>query len=136
MSGRELYIPWLLALATGTWFGLMAHRAGRNWFLWAFSGALFALVTTTLVLGLGEAAFIPMTVGAHRVFLARAAGVAVLIIVVVGWMVTGSLHGQQARLWKRVTQPPGTAAEMPPASGTESKVQAPKQVTKQAPKRG
>jgi hypothetical protein len=90
-------IAWWLALATALWFGLMAAKAQRAWGLWTVGGGLFALVTTTIVLGLEEAAFIPFSSREDALFHWRAIGISILIVLVFGWLFTMGLH-QQHRL--------------------------------------
>jgi hypothetical protein len=92
-KGKSMHqLPWLTSLATAVWFGFMAYRAGRNWALWVVGGALFALVTTTLVLGVAEAAFIPLSHDAMVRFQALTAFVAVLVVAVAGWLFTLDLQ--------------------------------------------
>ena len=54
-------VPWPVAALTAVWFGFMAYKAGKNAVLWGIGGGVLALVVTTLVMGLGQAAFIPFT---------------------------------------------------------------------------
>lgn len=86
--------PWWLALATGFWFALVAQRAGRSWILWAISGALFALVTATLILGLGSAMTIPFSDHARTVAQTEWAIAVVLVIAVLGLLFTLGLCRQ------------------------------------------
>ncbi len=95
-------IAWLLALATALWFGLMAFKAHRAWGLWAVGGGLFALVTTTIVLGLEEAAFIPFSSREAALFHWRAVGISILIILVFGWLFTMGLHQQHRIIGKAI----------------------------------
>ena len=53
--------PWLMACAGAAWFGWIAFRTNRNWISSAITGALFALVITTFVFGLGQATAIPFS---------------------------------------------------------------------------
>ncbi len=91
---------WVLALATALWFGLMALKAHRAWGLWAVAGGLFALVTTTIVLGLEEAAFIPFSSREAALFHWRAVGISILIILFFGWLFTAGLHQQHRPIGK------------------------------------
>ena len=112
-------IPWLLALLTALWFGLMAWQAGRSWILWAVSGAVFGLVTATLILGLARAMTIPFS--DHE----RSAGqtewtVAVIIVVaLLGWLLTLGLHRHHLALWKLTSSTPQPTSTM--AGTTDSK---------------
>ena len=73
-------IPWLLSAGTAIWFGVMAYRANRRWFLWAFGGALLSLVVSTIVLGLCNAVFIPMSHHAYVVLRVESVALAVLAV--------------------------------------------------------
>jgi hypothetical protein len=94
-------IPWPVAAAAAVWFGVMAYKAQKNCVLWAIGGGLMALVLTTLVLGLGQAAFIPYTSEEQALFRMKLAGLALLIVLCVGWWFTGSLHPQLLAPWKQ-----------------------------------
>jgi hypothetical protein len=85
-------LPWLTSLGAAVWFGIMAYRGGRNWALWVVGGALFGLVTTTLILGVAEAAFIPLSHDALVHFHVVIAIVAVLVVAVLGWLFTLDLQ--------------------------------------------
>jgi hypothetical protein len=91
---------WLLALGTGVWFGAMALRAGRNCFAWALGGALFGLVAATLVLGIWHSTFLPMSHEAYAKFHVESVASATLVILVVGWLSTASLHRHPQRIWQ------------------------------------
>jgi len=98
-------LPWSFSLATAIWFGMMARRAGRNWVPWALGGALFALVTTTVILGVSQAAFIPLSHGAVVRFRIKTVAAACLIVGFLGWLLTLSL--QRWRLGARQERKPG-----------------------------
>jgi hypothetical protein len=85
-------IPWPVALATALWFGVMAARSEKNGVLWAIGGGLLGLLVTSIVLGLGQATFMPFCTEAITPFRLRTAGLAILLILCVGWLFTGSLH--------------------------------------------
>ena len=74
-------IPWLLSIGMAIWFAVMAHRAHRRWFLWALGGALSSLVISTIVLGLCDAVFIPMSHKAYVIFRIESVALAVLAVV-------------------------------------------------------
>lgn len=86
--------PWWLALATGFWFALVAQRAERNWVLWAISGALFAVVTATLILGLGCAMTIPFSDHARTVAQTEWIVAVISVIAVLGLLFTLGLCRQ------------------------------------------
>ncbi len=85
-------IAWLLAALTAIWFGLLAWRAERSWVLWAVGGALFGLLTTLFVFGLGQAASIPYSTEEAGRFHMKEIGISVLLIVVLGILFTLGLY--------------------------------------------
>lgn len=103
------FLPWLAAVVTALWFGWLARRNGVGWVLWACGGACFGLVTTAIVLGLGEAAFIPMSHAAVVHFKIRCVSVTVILLAALGWIFTAGLHGHHLPLlrWaqRRFTKP-------------------------------
>jgi hypothetical protein len=96
-------VPWLFSLGTAVWFGIMAYRARRNWLLWASGGAVFALLTTTIIMGIGEAAFVPVSYEAEVRFRIEVVGMAILTVGFLGWLFTFDLHRRPFALlgWKR-----------------------------------
>jgi hypothetical protein len=108
-------IPWPVAAATATWFGVMAYKARKNSVLYAIGGGLVGLVITTLVMGLGQAAFIPFTSGEESMFRMKMAAVALLIVVCIGWWFTGSLHPRLLTPWRRIQEAPKDAGGALPA---------------------
>jgi hypothetical protein len=106
-------IPWPVAAITAIWFGVMAFKARKNAALWAIGGGLLGLVVTTLVMGLGQAAFIPYTSGQESMFRVKIAAFAIFVVFCLGWLFTGSLHPHLLTPWKR-------AEEMPQAAPKEA----------------
>ena len=104
-------IPWPIAAATAAWFGLMAYKAGKNCVVWAIGGGLMALVATTLVVGLAQATFIPYYTGEIATLRLKVAVAAVLLVLCLGWLFTGTLHQHIRELLKRGTE---SAAKVPP----------------------
>jgi hypothetical protein len=101
-------IPWLLAVATAVWFGWMARSYQRNWVPWVVAGGLFALVSTTLVLGLAQAALIPLSHELEVAFRIKSVVAALVIIVIVGGIVAWRLQAaEDAKI-------PTSAATAPP----------------------
>jgi hypothetical protein len=94
-------LPWLFSLATAVWFGVMAYRARRSWLLWALGGALFALVTTTMIEGVGKAAFIPLSDEAVVMFRIKLAAVSAFNVVFLGWLLTLSLQRRKLVYWRQ-----------------------------------
>ena len=110
-------IPWPVALATAVWFGVMAARSDKNFVLWAIGGGLLGLVVTTIILGLGQATFMPFSTEAITPFRLRTAGLAILLILGVGWLFTGSLHRHLLASLKRTA---ASAPETPPKPSATS----------------
>jgi len=104
-------IPWPVAAATAAWFGFMAHKAGKNWVVWAIGGGVLALVVTTTVVGLAQATFIPYYTGEIVTLRLKVAGLAVLLVFCLGWLFTGTLHQHIVELLKRREQ---AAPAVPP----------------------
>ena len=83
--------PWVLACGAAIWFGLLAVKAGKSWVLWALAGGLFGLVSSTCVLGLGQATGIPFSDSERTALEIRWTLAAVAIVAVVGGLFTWSL---------------------------------------------
>ena len=109
-------IPWPVAVVAAIWFGVMAHKSGKNRVVWAIGGGLLALVAATLVLGLGQATFIPFDSEEVIPFRVKAAVLAILLVVCLGWLFTGSLHQQLRASLKRTAAPAPEAPTRPPAT--------------------
>jgi hypothetical protein len=125
-------IPWLLALAAGVWFGFMAWRAGRNALLWGLGGALFALVSSTILFGLGQASAIPFSDAELGTLHIKWTLAAVLMIFVLGWLFTMPLHRIHVMLWKAANKTaPGTPLTTA-TPRTEPRAEAPKPGSKKA----
>ena len=84
-------VPWAFSLATAIWFGLMARRADRSWLLWGIGGAFLALASSTIVLGVSEAVFIPLSHEACVHSRIGSVAAAALTVGALGWLVTLSL---------------------------------------------
>jgi hypothetical protein len=112
-------IPWPVALATAAWFGVMAYKAGKSTVLWAIGGGLMGLVVTTIVLGLGQATFLPFYSGETAPFRLKMAGLAILLVGFAGWLFTGTLHRHLLAAFKSrsAPPPPPAAPAKPPATG-------------------
>jgi hypothetical protein len=115
-------VPWPVAVATAVWFGVMAYKAGKNTVLWGIGGGVLALVITTIVMGLGQAAFIPFTSEQQSMFRIKIAGLAIFIVLCLGWLFTGSLHPHLLAPWKRWKE---TAKEPPKQPPTAAPAKAP-----------
>src|SRR6266853_1608889 len=93
-------IAWLFSLVTALWFGVMARRAHRNWLLWGVAGGVFALANSTIVFGLSEAAFIPLSEDANVHFRKVTTSTAAGIVGSLGWLFTLSLQRWHLGHWK------------------------------------
>lgn len=93
MEGAMQMLPWMFAAGAAVWFGVMAGRAGRNWWSWAAGGAVLGLVATTLVRGLGEAVFLPLSHEAVVLFRVKTVAAAFGIVALLGWLFTLGLQG-------------------------------------------
>ena len=100
-------VPWPVAAATAVWFGVMAYKAGKNAVLWGIGGGVMALIVTTLVMGLGQAAFIPFTSAEQSMFRIKIGALAIFIVLCLGWLATGSIHPHLLAPWKRAKGNPG-----------------------------
>ena len=110
-------IPWPVAVATAIWFGMMAYKSGKNCVLWSIGGGLLGLVVTTIVLGLGQATFIPFSTEEIAPFRLKMAGLAILLVLFAGWLFTGSLHRHLLASLKRSAATPTEAPPKPTATG-------------------
>jgi hypothetical protein len=108
-------IPWPIAAATAAWFGLMAYKAGKNCVVWAIGGGVLALVVTTIVVGLGQATFLPFDSEQVGPFRMKVAALAILLVLGLGWLFTWSLHQRLRASWKRSPEAPADVAAKPPA---------------------
>ena len=92
MSGTLLLAPWALCLAAAIWFGWMARGAGRNWILWALGGGMFALLASTIVIGLMHAGIIALSHDAQTLLDFGSVALAGVMVMVLGWFFTDNLH--------------------------------------------
>ena len=117
MENNEIigWIPWPVALAAAGWFVVMATKAGKNRVLWALGGGMLGLVVTTLVVGLGQATFIPFYSSAVAPFRMKAAVLAILLVAGIGWLFTGTLHRHLLASLKPTSAPPPEVPTKPPA---------------------
>jgi hypothetical protein len=114
-------IPWPVAIATALWFGFMAYKSGKSLVLWAIGGGLLGLIVTTIVLGLGQATFIPSYAAEIAPFRFKATALAILIVAGVGWLFTGTLHRRLLSL-EKPSATPATPAAMPAPPALSRKV--------------
>jgi len=120
-------VPWPVAAATAIWFAVMAYKAGKNAVLWGIGGGVLALVVTTLVMGLGQAAFIPFTSAEQSMFRVKIGALAIFIVLCLGWLFTGSIHPHLLAPWKRGKGIPGELPKQTaPAAPAKSSGAAPR----------
>ena len=93
-------IPWIITIITALWFGFMAHRGERNWVLWGLGGGLFALVTSTIIFGLGHASSFPFSEHERSSLQVKWSVISFLLVGIIGWLLTLSLHRQHLLLWR------------------------------------
>jgi len=117
-------VPWLLAVVTAIWFGFVGHRAERNFVLWSLGGGLFALVASTIVLGLGYAAAMPFSDQERTKLHLRWTGEAVVLIGILGWLFTFGLHRQGLRFADHAK--PSATTTQPPPGRLGASLEAPK----------
>ena len=103
-------IPWLLSVATALGFAFMAFRAKQGFIAWAVAGGILGLVTATIIMGLGHAAYISMSDAAGHSFRIKSALLSVVAIVALGWLFTLSLHQHHLVLWRLIRRSPGPEA--------------------------
>jgi len=110
------WIPWPVAAATAIWFGVMAYKSAKNFVLWSMGGGLLGLLLTTIVMGLGQATFIPFYTQEIAAFRLKLAAVAVILVLGVGWLFTGTLHRRLLASWKRKSESTPEPPADPPAA--------------------
>ena len=115
-------IPWAVTAATAAWFGMMAFKAGKSTVLWAIGGGLMGLIVTTVILGLGQATFIPFSTQEIAPFRLKVVGLAILLVACIGWLFTGGLHRHLLAFLKPQSAPPP-----PPATPAKPPATSPKQ---------
>ena len=106
-------IPWLLCVATGVWFALMAFRAKEGILGWAVAGAVLGLVTSTIIMGLGHAAHIPMSEAAAQSFRTKTTLLSVAAILLLGWICSLSLHQHHLVILRLLRRSPAQDAGKP-----------------------
>ena len=82
---------------------------------------MFGLVTSTVVLGLGQAVFMPFSHEAYVAFLLKVILGTILIIWLPGWFFTAGLHHQPLRLWLAIKRKLGKAHVENPQQDSSSK---------------
>ena len=124
---EQRVIPWLLAGLTAGWFCWMGVRAGRNPALWGVGGAAFGLVTSAIVFGLAQARTIFYSAHDRRVGHIEWLVIAVLLILVFGWLLTLSLHRHHLAVWRKFNPESApaqsSAVEAKPASPAKQPAQ-------------
>ena len=127
-----MVIPWILAVATAIWYSFTARRAGRNAVLWSLAGGLFALVVSTIVMGLGNAAAMPFSDQQRSRLHLQWTGEAVVLIGILGWLFTLGLRRQA---WRSPDQDNAATVPSQPAVSRPATAELPK-APPPAPKSG
>ena len=118
-------IPWPVAVVTAIWFAIMALKAHKNATLWAIGGGALGLIVTTLILGLAQAMFIPMSDAEVLPFRIKISFLAIVIVAGMGWLFAGSLHPNVFMPWRRRAEPiPEPVPVEPVAKGPSSQPRA------------
>ena len=107
------FVPRPVAAATAVWFGVMAYKSGKNNVLWAIGGGVLGLVLTTLIMGLGQATFIPYHTGEIAPFRLKLTAAAVVVVFCVGWLFTGALHRRLLAAWRKQAPTAETVSKQP-----------------------
>jgi len=104
----------------------MAKRAGRSATLWAVGGGAFGLVTSTIVIGLGQARTIPFSAHEQATRQAEWTATAAVPIAILGWWLTSSLHRHRAAMLRKLNPDlgPGEPFSNPAKAGTQAPVKA------------
>jgi hypothetical protein len=98
MNETMRIMPWIICAITAAAFGWLAHRSKRGALLWSIGGGLLALVVSTIVLGLGNAVFIPISRQAEASFRIQIVALACLLVAILGWVLTFPLHSHHRPL--------------------------------------
>jgi len=106
-------IPWLLCVVTAVWFAFMAFRAKEGILGWAVAGAILGLVTSTIIMGLGHAAYISMSEATAQSFRIKTALLSAAAILVLGWICSLSLHQHHLLILRLIRRTPGSEPGKP-----------------------
>ena len=80
---------------------------------------MLGLIVTTLVIGLGQATFIPFYSAEVSAFRIKVAVLAILLVSGIGWLFTGSLHRHLLAARKQTPAPVPEPAVKPPSVATK-----------------
>jgi len=95
---------WWFALITALWFGFMAARSEQGIIGWVVAGAVLGLVTSTVIIGLGHAAYMPMSQQAADAFFLKCVLLSIIAILLLGWLFTMSLHQHHLMVWRAINR--------------------------------
>jgi hypothetical protein len=87
-------VPWAFSIATAIWFARMASRAERSWRLWGLMGGALSLVSSTIIVGMTQAVFIPTSHEAYIGFCLKSVFLTLIAVAGLGWCVSACLHAQ------------------------------------------
>lgn len=92
-------------------------RVGKNWTLWGLAGGAFGLVSSTCVLGLGQATAIPFSDQARAVLQMEWTLAAIAVILLVGGVFTWNLW-LKSRREVTETRPPAPTGDRKPGKNS------------------
>jgi phosphoribosylformimino-5-aminoimidazole carboxamide ribotide isomerase len=98
LMGELQFIPWVLAAITGAVLAWVGYRSRGAWAPWAIGGAIYALVISTIVIGLFHASFLPLSEAAESSMHLKATLFSLLLILAVGALFT-------FRMWREAFAP-------------------------------
>jgi len=76
--------PWVICVITVIWFAWIGVRLGQNVLFWALQGGLFALPISTMIIGVCNASFSPVTYEAQKSHHVKSIILAILPILILG----------------------------------------------------
>src|SRR5213078_4122516 len=98
----NLTLPWIFALLTALAFAFIAWRTRQGPLFWGLAGAIHGLVTSTIILGLGDAAHISLSRESAQAFLMKELFLTTVAIVLLGWVFTLALHRNHLLIWRLI----------------------------------
>jgi hypothetical protein len=76
------------------WFGVVARKAGRRWYVWALIGAAITFVVANAVRLIGNTVFGPFSLDGVIPFLIISAVITVGIVLAIGAVIVSALKNQ------------------------------------------
>jgi hypothetical protein len=84
----------ILPLIMAIWFGLVARKAGRRWYVWALIGAAITFVVANAVSYMGNVLFGPFSLDSVVTFTIISAVVSIGMVLAVGAVIVATLKKQ------------------------------------------